>query len=167
MEHSLRDVLMTTTKNSSFDEPISYKKGSVLFTENEKPNFLYLIIKGEIRVVKEDKGRLIPLAILRDREILGELTVFTDENRSASAIVSSDAQLLIFKRSELKQVISKCPDWVGTIMNTISGRLINTVQALKEHRIIDNIFDAGNPLTSEEETSYKQAFDRHRSRKLL
>jgi CRP/FNR family transcriptional regulator, cyclic AMP receptor protein len=63
--------------------------GQVLFDEGEIGDCMYIIYKGEVRI---HKGKAT-LAILKEKEVFGELSLLDSETRSASATAHTDCFL--------------------------------------------------------------------------
>lgn len=153
---------------SQFDKPISYKKGQVIFAEGEASSYLYIVVSGEIRIFKEDKSRLIPISLIGPKDFIGELSMFSDDPRSATAIATKDSQLMIIKKSDIKRVLRDCPEWVSNIMITISDRLRSTVEVLREHRIIDDLHPGNSePISDADMANFQGAVEAYRSRRGL
>jgi CRP-like cAMP-binding protein len=152
---------------ASFDKPIEYKEGTVIFSEGEPSSFLYIVASGEIRIFKEDKDRLIPISIARSKDFIGELSIFSDEPRSVSAVASKASSVIMVKKSDIRKVIKECPDWVSNIMVTLSDRLRGSIDMLREHRIVDDITDHGGDLDSQGEKKFHKLIDDYRKRRGL
>ena len=158
---------MRDLQESNFDDVITLKKGHVLFVEGEPSNFLYIIVSGEIRVVKESGKRLIPISIVREKDFIGELSMFSDEPRAACAIATQHSEVFMIKKSDIRKVIKSCPDWVNNIMQTLTDRLRGGVEILREHRIVDDIFEVGNNLSTDEEKNLQKEIQKYRDRRGL
>lgn len=152
---------------SNFDKPVSFKKGQVIFAEGEASSYLYIVVKGEVRVFKENSGKLMPITIVGPKDFIGELSMFNDEPRSATAIATQDTELMIIKKSDIKKVLRSCPEWVTNIMITISDRLRSTVEVLREHRIVDDIKTDAEQLGPQELKELKENVEAYRSRRGL
>jgi CRP/FNR family transcriptional regulator, cyclic AMP receptor protein len=158
---------MVQEKESNFDKPLLYKKGQVIFAEGENSSYLYLINYGEITVVKDDGQRLIPISQVKDKEFLGEQSIFVDEVRSTTAIATKDSEVYIIKKSEVKHVMKNCPEWVGNIMATLCERLNHSNEVLREHRIMSESLQKFSDLNPQEIVKIKKAIDDYRSRRGL
>lgn len=153
---------------SQFDEPISYKRGQVIFAEGEASSYLYIVVSGEIRIFKEEKNRLIPISLVGPQDFIGELSMFSDDPRSATAIATRDSKLMIIKKSDIRKVLRSCPEWVSNIMITISDRLRSTVEVLREHRIIDDLHPGNSePISDQDMAHFQSAVEAYRSRRGL
>ena len=155
-----------STLSSNFDDPVQFKKGKVLFAEGEPSSFLYIVLSGEVRIFKENKSRLIPISVIKEKDFIGELSMFNDEPRSATAIATEQTEVMIIKKAEIRKVIKECPDWVTNIMVTLSDRLRNTVDVLREHRIEDDMQEA-KPLSDQDMAEFQKSIEEYKTRRGL
>ena len=165
----MSDFQIDLSGNCGLDdqEIIAMKRGQVLFVEGESSAYLYIVISGKIRVVKEQENGVVPISIIGDKSFLGELSMFSDEPRSASAIAETDLRLVKIKKSEIRKVIKLCPVWVREIMETLSERLRLGSEILLEHNIVDNSIDNNNEMSPERGREIFSAIESYRKRRNL
>lgn len=153
---------------SNFDKPMNFKKGQVIFAEGEASSFLYIVISGEVRIFKEQNSKLMPISVVGPKDFIGELSMFNDEPRSATAIATKETTLMIIKKTDIRKVLRSCPEWVSDIMITISDRLRSTVEVLREHRIVDDLHpEEVQPLSGQEIKTFQSSVSDYRSRRGL
>lgn len=153
---------------SNFDEPINFKKGQVIFAEGEASSYLYIVVSGEVRIFKEQGGKLMPITVVGPRDFIGELSMFNEESRSATAIAAKDSTLMLIKKTDIRKVLRSCPEWVSDIMITISDRLRSTVEVLREHRIVDDLNPGENEqLSAQDLKAFQSSVASYRSRRGL
>lgn len=129
----------------------NYHADMIIFCEGEPSAYLYLIVSGHIRVVKlADDGKVIPLVVLGPKEILGEMSMFNDSPRSATAIAMDKLELVRIKKSDVRKALDKCPEWATDVLLTISDRLRHADNILREHNIEDESRNVGPELTNQE-----------------
>lgn len=76
--------------------------GATIFTEGEQAASMGLIVSGKINVIKKGQsGQERLLATLRPSQTFGELSLIDGAPRSATAIASTDAVLLITDKDAL------------------------------------------------------------------
>lgn len=158
---------MSDDAKSNFDKPIVYKKGQVIFAEGEPANYVYLVNYGQVTIFKEDNQRLLPIAEVRDKDFLGETSLFIDEVRTATAVATEVTEVLIIKKSEVKNVLRHCPEWVSDIMSTLSERLNHCNEILREHRILTEEMQNKSEMNPQEMGKIRQAIEDYRSRRGL
>jgi len=150
---------------NNFDGPVLYKPGQVLFVEGEASHFLYIIKSGEVRIFKEEKNRLVPISVVKEKDFLGELSIFSNEPRSASAIATCNTEVIMVKKSDIKKVISQCPEWVTEIMKTISDRLRHSIEVLRDHRIVDDLNLNEDQVSQQVLNTYLKSIKEYKSRR--
>ncbi|MDA3871216.1 MAG: cyclic nucleotide-binding domain-containing protein [Candidatus Marinimicrobia bacterium] len=88
-----------------------FKKGEYIFKKSNPGNGMYIILKGEVQIIdenkKEQKQNL--LATLVDGEFFGELSLLDESPRSASALCSDYTEALGFFRSDLLDITNRKP----------------------------------------------------------
>lgn len=126
-----------SSKKDNFKDAIVLKKDAVLFAEGEASSFMYIIAKGKVGILKENDGKLMPLAVVGEKKFIGEMSLFNDEKRSATAIALEDSEVFMIKKSDIKKVLKNCPEWVSNIMVTLTDRLRDVDELMREHRVFD------------------------------
>lgn len=72
-----------------------YVAGSTIFFEDDNADAVYFIVEGAVEVFKSDgTGRKLPLVVLRDAGVIGEMSLFSREPRSATARTLTSVRLL-------------------------------------------------------------------------
>lgn len=137
--------------NHSFEEPVTFKKGQVLFAQGEKSSYLYIVQKGEVGIFLEDRDKLTLLNTVGEKDFIGELSMFSDDKRNATAIALETSSLVVIQKSDVRKILKMCPEWVSNIMLTITDRLRNTVDVLREHRVIDEMQSASQRTLNADE----------------
>lgn len=63
-----------------------YSNGDIIFYESEPGNSLYVIIEGEVEILRKDvEGKLKCIAVLKAGDFFGEMSLIDKELRSATA----------------------------------------------------------------------------------
>ncbi len=79
-----------------------YKVGDIVFYEAEPGNSLYVIIEGEIEILRKDaEGKLKPIAVLKSGDFFGEMSLIDKEMRSATARAKTDVKALVLTSENL------------------------------------------------------------------
>ena len=101
----------------------SFKKGQNLFQEGNPSTCLYIIKQGIVAVRKSKGQGFIELAKIHTSEVIGELAFFDRQPRSASAVATTDVQVLEISYESLNKIYQYVPDYLKTIINCVAGRL--------------------------------------------
>ncbi|OQY26914.1 MAG: hypothetical protein B6244_12090 [Candidatus Cloacimonetes bacterium 4572_55] len=109
-------------------------KGIKLFSEGEPGDRMYVILDGEIDIIK-DYGRKnqIYLTTLKSSASIGEMSIFNDsERRSASAVAREKTRLLMIEKREMKALIYRYPDISFSIIQGLSDKIRQSNQNIQD-----------------------------------
>jgi CRP-like cAMP-binding protein len=84
---------------------------------------MYLIKKGTVAVRKMKGGAYVELARLYSNEVLGELSFFDRQPRSAAAVALTEVEVLEISFASLDSIYKNVPDYLKTIMASVADRL--------------------------------------------
>ena len=88
----------------------SYKAGEALFKEGDAAEEFFLIVEGDIDVLKRGDGeKTSVLATLSQGAILGEMRLLTQERRSATARAKTDAMVLRVRWEDFQSFLTDSP----------------------------------------------------------
>ena len=107
----------------------NYKKGEIIFFENEKVKKLYLLAGGRVKLTMlSPEGKEKALTILQEGDIFGEISVFSEDPRPMTAEVVEDARLLVLSWDELEDIISRDPTIAVKLIDALARktRLLTT-----------------------------------------
>lgn len=86
-------------------ETRQYKAGEKIFAKNDQGDELFLIRRGDVRIVLPLKGRSgRSLAVFSRGSFFGEMAFLDGEARSADAVAFSDTDLFVLSRSQFDQI---------------------------------------------------------------
>ena len=97
--------------------------GEYLFHEGDVSNSIFIIQKGTLSIRKRKASAYVEIARIYTHEILGELSFFDRQPRSAAAIALTDTEVIEIKFDALDKVYSTTPDYFKAIMVSIADRL--------------------------------------------
>jgi len=79
-----------------------FKGGEIVFHEGEVGNTLYVIVKGEVEVLRKDRsGNLKQLTSLKEPDFFGEMSLIDKELRSATIRAMTETTLLVLTNENL------------------------------------------------------------------
>lgn len=112
--------------------PQSFPKYTVVFEEGAAGDLLYIIKAGVVKISKEAAdGRVKTLALLNVGEIFGEMSVLSDEKRSANAETLTETVCAVIKREDFHGLVEKNPSISLHIIRTLIDRLIQADRQIK------------------------------------
>jgi CRP-like cAMP-binding protein len=100
-----------------------FRPGQYLFREGEPSRCMYLIKKGTVAIRKMKGAAYVELARLYSNEVLGELSFFDRQPRSAAAVALTEVEVLEIKFDSLDKIYAGVPDYMKTIMASVADRL--------------------------------------------
>ena len=102
------------------------RRGTILIKEgdNETPLNMYIILKGQVMVVKNFRQRdEIQLAKLGPGSFVGEMSLFLSEPRSATVATAEDCIVLEITQSNAFEILSGQPEFAYSMMVTLCERI--------------------------------------------
>ena len=108
--------------------------GSVIFTEGESGEELYLIVKGKVRITREwPMGGHETRAELKPGDAFGEMAVIDEGlRRSATARAGEDCTLLVLKREPFRDLLHQHPDLAPVVLWNVVSQLCGRLRATNE-----------------------------------
>lgn len=100
-----------------------YADNELIFNEGDTGEALYVVQSGQVKIVKKTPTTEVCLAILGPGEIFGEMSMFDQRERSASAIALGEARVLTVDRQKFFATMSRDPTLTFKILSSMSERL--------------------------------------------
>src|SRR4029077_5083158 len=75
----------------------NYVKGEPVFTRGDVGSEMFVVLEGEIRIHLDHEGREVTVARIGPSMVLGEMAVFDEQPRSASAQASVDTTVRVLR----------------------------------------------------------------------
>ena len=101
----------------------TYLKGEPVFTKGDVGSELFVVLDGEIRIHLDHEGREVTLASIGPSMVLGEMAVFDEQPRSASAQASVDTTVRVLRRDKLRAVVHEHPEVLLEFVKNLSQRI--------------------------------------------
>jgi CRP/FNR family cyclic AMP-dependent transcriptional regulator len=95
------------------------EQGTLIFEEGEQGDCMYIILSGEIEI---HKGKTV-LAVLKEKEVFGELSLLDAETRSASATAKTDCLLFKIDQEPFYELIESRPEVAMGFIKILCKRL--------------------------------------------
>jgi hypothetical protein len=100
-----------------------YVKGESVFRRGDVGGELYVIVDGEIRIHLDNEGREVTLARQPSGTVVGEMSVFDDQPRSASAQAMTATTVRVLRRDRLQAIVHEHPEVLLEFIKNLSQRL--------------------------------------------
>lgn len=110
---------------------VSYSRGKIIFKEGDKGEAMYIVVKGNVDIYTETAGREILLNRLGAGDFFGEMALVTGNTRTATAVATSNTQLMAINSAQLKKSLSANPKLAFFIVKVLITRLRISTTALE------------------------------------
>jgi CRP/FNR family transcriptional regulator len=94
-----------------------------LFSESDTGRTLYLLVRGVVTLEKSSGEGTMFVAERRPGEYFGEMALFDNQPRSATAIAQTDCELLLLSQADFLECVRRFPQIALRIIGTLSTRL--------------------------------------------
>ncbi|MBI5374373.1 MAG: Crp/Fnr family transcriptional regulator [Candidatus Schekmanbacteria bacterium] len=102
----------------------SFPKSSVVIHKGDEGEALYIILSGKVKVTLiSDAGKEIILAILREGNFFGEMSLLNNEPTSANVVTAEDSVFLTIYRDDFNYILRKDPGIALNLLKHMSLRL--------------------------------------------
>ncbi|MBI2712677.1 MAG: Crp/Fnr family transcriptional regulator [Bdellovibrio sp.] len=101
----------------------SYKAGQVLFEEGSPSVSIFIIKKGAVSIRKIKGKHFVEIAKVQANEVIGELSFFDRNPRSATAVAIIDVDALEIPFESMEKIYNGIPDYLKAIMASMAERL--------------------------------------------
>jgi uncharacterized membrane protein len=117
----------------------TFKAGTEIFAQGDIGYAMFIVASGDINIfLPGEESRRISLKDISRGEFFGELALFDEKPRSASALATTDAVLYELKRDTLGVFLEQHPRAAMAILRTMSERMRET-NALLHARVAKNV----------------------------
>ena len=114
-----------------------YPKDTMIFSESQKGNDMFIIQSGEVAISKVVDGNEVTLAVLKKGDMFGEMALLENKPRSASAIAHSNCRLMVVNHANFNQMVTTQPQLISRLTTTLAERLWSMYRQLDNANISD------------------------------
>jgi len=112
--------------------------GTVLFSEGDKGEEMYILQAGKVKISKRIRGVEKTLATLDKGEFFGEMAILNDKPRSASAETVEECEMLVIDRKTFDALIRGNAEIAVRFIKRLADRLRETNDQMESLMIKDN-----------------------------
>ena len=115
----------------------AYAPDETIFRQGEKGVGMYIIRSGNVSIYEEFPSRkMLKLADLGEGDFFGELALFAESPRSATAVAKSDCRILGFFQPDLFELLDSNPALgvkvILTLAQILATRMLRSMEVVKE-----------------------------------
>jgi len=116
----------------------SFRQGDIIFHKGDPGTTLYLVEHGQIKIfTPSQEGREVVLSIFGPADFFGEMALFDDKPRSASAEAASPATVLTLQREDFRQAIVQHPAMSIAVMAALVDRVRRADEMVEDAVFLD------------------------------
>jgi CRP/FNR family transcriptional regulator len=109
---------------STIAEEEDHADKHILIYEGDIGDKLFIIVSGQVEILKDDKeGNFITVATLKENDVLGELSLFDAETRTATVRCDGYCSFLIIERDKMEQLAYEFPAIALGFIKVLIGKM--------------------------------------------
>ena len=125
-----------------------FNAGETIMNQGDQGTSMFIVADGDVNIfLPGEASRRISLKDIAAGEYFGELALFDDKPRSASAIATTNAVLLELSRETLERYLTTRPRAAMTLLRTLSTRLRETNEMLSQRAAKNAVQEVESKLT--------------------
>jgi CRP/FNR family cyclic AMP-dependent transcriptional regulator len=115
----------------------SYPKNTIIVTEGDETDSLYVILDGRVKVfVSDDSGNEVLLLTQGAGEYFGEL-VLDEGPRSASIMTLEPSRFLVVPKADFREFVMHNPAFALSLIEKLIGRVRSLTASVKSLALMD------------------------------
>jgi CRP/FNR family transcriptional regulator, cyclic AMP receptor protein len=135
-----------------------FRAGEMIMNQGDVGTSMFIVAQGDVNIhLPGEASRRISLKDIAAGEYFGELALFDDKPRSASAICTTDAVLLELSRETLERYLTTRPRAAMTLLRTQATRLRETNEMLSQRAAKNAVEEVESKLTWSQKLADKVA----------
>ncbi|MBI5182854.1 MAG: cyclic nucleotide-binding domain-containing protein [Nitrospinae bacterium] len=107
-----------------------FKDGDVIVTEGIISNNAYIVLSGEVRVLKKIDDKQVIIGRLKKGDVFGEMGLISNTHRSASVIAVGEVNIGIIDKESFIIMLNDIPNDLRCIIDALVERLKVTTKKL-------------------------------------
>ena len=135
-----------------------FHAGEIIMNAGDRGTSMFIVAAGDVNIyLPGEASRRISLKDISIGEYVGELALFDDKPRSASAVATTDATLLELDRPTLERYLAQRPQGAMTLLRTLAARLRATNEMLSQRAAKNVVAELESKLTWSQKLADKVA----------
>ena len=116
-----------------------YKKGQLIYDQDQPSTSIYLVIEGKVKVSRMgDDGRQVVVDIYQPDEFFGESAILNLPHRSEQAVALDNTRLMAWSGAEIEEMVEKRPRLAVALLQILAQRSSDFTERI-ESLSADNI----------------------------
>jgi CRP/FNR family cyclic AMP-dependent transcriptional regulator len=133
--YTLSDAELTAVGSQGIAR--SYPKNTIIVSEGDETDSLYIILEGRVKAfVSDDEGRDVVLSTQGPGEYFGEM-VLDEGPRSASIMTLEPCRFLVVPKSDFRNFVASNPAFALNLIEKLIGRARALTASVKSLALMD------------------------------
>ena len=108
-----------------------YKNAEKIIEAGKQEKRMFIILEGSVHIILSDGQNMVKVAELKKGDFFGEISLFNNTPRSATALAIGDVKLAyVDSADELKAFLIKNPSFAAKMVHILAKRLAETDKIL-------------------------------------
>lgn len=100
------------------------QRGDVLFTENDEPNELFVVVSGRLAMVNRSiDGRESVVALMEHGDLFGEMPLFDSQTRSTDGRALELSEVIVIPYEPVRDLYNRRPTLLWRAVELLANRL--------------------------------------------
>lgn len=112
-----------------------YEAGDIIFHEGDMGDYFYIIVKGEVEILKNDHGSFKKIATLSSGEYFGEMAILNDKRRFATIRCVTAVDVLALRSKDFGALLSNLGELKKGFMQKSDERMKEIEMRVKKDKI--------------------------------
>ena len=118
---------------------LEYKKGQVIYNQDQLSTSIYLVIEGKVKVSRlADDGHQVVVDIYQPDEFFGESAFLNLPHRSEQAVAMESTRVMTWTTVEIEDILSKRPRLAVALLQILAQRTLDFALRIESFSV-DNI----------------------------
>jgi CRP-like cAMP-binding protein len=124
----------TLDKVSKLGTIQSFKKNSIILSEEDAGQALFVIVSGKVKVSRisnDEHSKEVILSIMNPSDFFGEMALLDGFSRSATVTSIEDSQVFIIQRNDFLELLKNYPEVSISLLQELTQRLRTSGMKIK------------------------------------
>jgi CRP-like cAMP-binding protein len=113
----------------------NFRRGKVVLDQNVALRAIFVIDSGSVRVERDNGGQMVPLAILSQGELFGEMSFVDGERTSARVVAREPTQVRIVDMNTVDNLNDVDTTFASRLYRSIAAILVNRLRTTSLDRV--------------------------------
>jgi HEAT repeat protein/MFS family permease len=109
-----------------------YSEGDLIVHQDEPGDEMFIIVSGEVQVLREVEDKKIEMNRCKEGEVLGEMAILSQEPRSATLVALQPTRLMCLEQKQFVSILRERPETSLAVMRVLIARLKESQARIKE-----------------------------------